>query len=79
LGWQLIEHDPLLRLELTTIEQHAADDQMVAELIELFSRAERMMRLTAVIIRDDCRPPTALWETQYAETQYAETQLCVST
>ena len=52
LGWELIEHDPILRLELNSIEQHNPGDEMVAELMEFYARIERMMNLTTVIIQE---------------------------
>jgi hypothetical protein len=54
LAWDLIGHDPLLRVELSIIEQYAAsDDEMVAQLLEFFTKIERMIRLTEVIVEDD--------------------------
>lgn len=53
LGWELIEQDPLLRLELSSIEQHTADEKMVAELLEFFTRIDRMIRLTAAIVEEE--------------------------
>ena len=52
LAWEVIESDPLLRMELAAIEQHSADDQMVNELVEFFARVEAMVRLTSVILED---------------------------
>lgn len=54
--WELIEQDPVLRLELSAIERTAAcDEEMVTELMEFFTRIDRMMRLTAVIVEEDER------------------------
>jgi hypothetical protein len=54
LAWDLIGHDPLLQVELSIIEQYAAsDDEMVAQLLEFFTKIERMIRLTEVIVEDD--------------------------
>jgi hypothetical protein len=50
LEWELIEHDPMLRLELISIERHdLSGDEMVAELVEFYSRVEGITRLTAVV------------------------------
>jgi hypothetical protein len=53
LGWKLIEHDPMLRQELSCIEQHSIDDEMIDELMEFYARIERMMRLSAVVAEED--------------------------
>ncbi|MCX6226491.1 MAG: hypothetical protein NTV01_17375 [Bacteroidia bacterium] len=55
LAWELIGQDPVLRLELFSIEQHhASDDEMVAELMGFFARIERVIKLTAVLVEEDC-------------------------
>ncbi|MFA5815510.1 MAG: hypothetical protein WC865_07810 [Bacteroidales bacterium] len=53
LGWELIEHDPMLRLELNSIEQHTTNDAMVDSLMEFYARIERMMKLTAMICEEE--------------------------
>jgi len=53
LGWELIEHDPLLRLELNSIEQHTTNEEMVTELMEFFARIEGIVKLTAVLSEEE--------------------------
>ena len=51
LAWELIRHDPVLRLELQGIEQNSkTDDLMVDQLLEFFSKIERMIGFTEVIV-----------------------------
>jgi hypothetical protein len=52
LGWELIEHDPMLRLELSAIEQHTTNDELVTELMEFFARIEGIVKLTAVLCEE---------------------------
>jgi hypothetical protein len=53
LGWELIEQDPMLRMELSAIEQHTIDDEMVVELMEFFARIEGIVKLTAVLCEEE--------------------------
>ena len=53
LGWELIEHDPMLRLELRSIEQHTTNDELIAELMEFFARIDRMIRVSVVLAEED--------------------------
>jgi hypothetical protein len=57
LGWELIEHDPLLRQELTAIEQHqAGEDELISSLLEFYGRIERMMSFTLMLADEKCCP-----------------------
>jgi hypothetical protein len=54
LGWELIGHDPLLRLELSTIERQAeSDEEIVTELMRFFARIDGMMKLGKVIFAEE--------------------------
>jgi len=53
LGWELIEHDPMLRLELSFIEQQKTNEEMVNSLMEFYARIERRMKLTVLIIDEE--------------------------
>jgi hypothetical protein len=49
-AWELIRNDPALRLELSAIEQQAgSEEEMVAKLVEFYSRIEGMLRLLELI------------------------------
>ncbi len=52
LGWELIGHDPALRLELAAIEQHASGEDMVNELLEFYEKIEGVIQLVLEI----CEP-----------------------
>lgn len=53
LGWDQIERDPMLRLELNSIEQHKTDDDMVAELMEFFARIEGIVKQNALLCEEE--------------------------
>ena len=53
LGWELIENDPMLRLELRSIEQHTTDDELIAKLMEFFARIDRMIRVAVLTGEED--------------------------
>ena len=51
LSWELIGHDPVLRLELAGIEKNSkSDDSLVDQLLEFFSKIERMVGFTEEIL-----------------------------
>ncbi len=51
LAWELIGHDPVLRLELAGIEKNSkSDDSLVDQLLEFFSKIERMVGFTEEIL-----------------------------
>ncbi|MFA6126225.1 MAG: hypothetical protein WC699_02875 [Bacteroidales bacterium] len=51
--WDLIEQDPVLRIELSEIEQKVITDDMVAELIEFFSKVDFLTSLAALIEEEE--------------------------
>ena len=53
LGWELIGHDPMLRLELNCIEQLTPGDEMVNSLMKFYSRIEGICKLTAELVEED--------------------------
>lgn len=53
-GWELIGRDPMLRRELSVIEQNKENpDEMVAELIEFYARIDRRLMVAAVLMDED--------------------------
>lgn len=55
-AWELIGSDPVLRLELSAIEQRVgSEEEMVAKLVEFYSRIEGMLTLLELITE----PPAA--------------------
>lgn len=53
LGWEQIEHDPVLRRELREIEEHHADETMVTELMEFFARVEGMVLNPVCVVEEE--------------------------
>lgn len=56
LGWEFIEQDPVLRLELHAIEQQPAEEELVAALMDFYARIEGLVKLASVILEEDGRP-----------------------
>jgi hypothetical protein len=51
LAWELIGHDPVLRLQLAGIEKNSTnDDFLVDQLLEFFSGIERMVGFTEEVL-----------------------------
>jgi len=53
LGWELIGHDPVLRLELNCIEQLTPEDEMVNSLMKFYARVEGLFKLAAELVEED--------------------------
>ena len=51
--WDLIGHDPVLRLELAEIEKNSGnEDVLVGHLLEFFSKIEKMIFFTEEILEE---------------------------
>jgi hypothetical protein len=56
--WQVITDDPLLRLELASIEEEENDEQLAELLVGFFGKVDAIVRLGVEILEEDMRQET---------------------
>ena len=56
MGWEFIEQDPVLRMELHAIEQQPAEEALVYALMDFYARIEGFVKLASVILEEDGLP-----------------------